>query len=264
MTQAAKLKDVIRTRAKKTGESYTTARRHVLASRPSRPRLSLPPVEKFPTAEAPVARPVKEARIARGEVSNAAAIKRTGHGLDYWFKVLDRFGTGHGHTKTAQYLHSTHKLPGWYAQSITVTWERARGLRQENQSCTGAFQVSVSRSIAATVDALADLINGAGTRKRWLEGVDPSLRRAMEDAFAAGKRMQLKPRGQARMRYKWLSSVVELRLTANPNGKSTLVADSSELPDADAVEVRREAFGKALDRLRHLCQGDLIRLRIAG
>lgn len=256
MTQAAKLKDAIRTRAKKTGESYTTARRHVLASRPSRPNLSLPPDEKFVAAEAPVTPPVKEARIPRGEVSNAAAIKRTGHGLDYWFKVLDRFGTGHGHTKTAEYLYSKHRLPGWYAQSITVTWERARGLRLENQSCTGAFQVSVSRSIAAPVEALVDLINHAGTRKRWLEGVDPSLRKGMEDAFAAGKAMELKKRGQARMRYKWLSSTVELRLTANPNGKSTLVADSSALPDADAVAVRREAFGQALDRLRDLCRAD--------
>lgn len=261
MTQAAKLKSIIRARAARTGETYTTARRHILASRPSVGKPFPGPVQAL---DAPLAPPVKRPGMPRGEVSNAAAIKRTGHGLDYWFKVLDRFGTGHGHTRTAEYLYLKHKLPGWYAQSITVTWERARGLRQENQSCTGEFQVSVSRSIAAPVEALVDLINHAKTRKQWLEGVDPALRKGMEDAFAAGKAMELKKRGQARMRYKWLSSVVELRLTANPNRKSTLVADSSALPDADAVAVRREAFAHALDRLRELCRGDLVKSRNAA
>ena len=255
MTRVAKLKNVIRARAAKTGESYTTARRHVLASRPTVQKLSPAPDEALLATQAPIATSAKKPGLPRGEVSNAAAIKRTGHGLDHWFKVLDRFGTGHGHTKTAEHLYSKHKLPGWYAQSITVTWERARGLRQENQSCTGAFQVSVSRSIAAPVAALVDLINQAKTRRQWLADVDPSLRKGMEDAFAAGKAMQLKKRGQARMRYKWLSSVVELRLSENPNGKSTLAADSSALPDADAVAIRREAFAQALDRLRDLIAG---------
>jgi hypothetical protein len=46
--------------------------------------------------------------------------------------------------------------------------------------------------------------------------------------------------------------VVELRVTGKPDGKSSFVADSSNLPDADAVAVRREAFSQALDRLRDL------------
>jgi uncharacterized protein YndB with AHSA1/START domain len=250
MTQAAKLKSVIRARAAKTGESYTAARRHVLASRPAAIVRKPSPVPEAPQPEALITQPAREPLIPRGEVSNAAALKRTGHGLDYWFAVLDRFGTGHGHTKTAEYLYSKHKLPGWYAQSITVTWERARGLRQENQTCSGDFQVSVSRSIAAPVEVLVDLINEPKTRAKWLAGVDKALRKGMEEAFAAGKALELKKQGQARMRYKWLSSVVELRLTGNPNGKSTLVADNSALTDAEAVAARREIFARALDRLR--------------
>jgi len=237
MTQAAKLKSVIRARAGKTGESYTAARRQVLASRTA------------PVKEAPAAR---DPRVPRGELSNRAAIKSTGHDLAYWFRILDEFGKGHGHTRAAEYLYAEHKVRPWHGQMITVTWERARGLRQENQSCTGTFQVSVSRAIDAPVERIVDFINDAKSRKAWLKTASPALARALEDAFAAGKSMELKKAGYARMRYKWLSSVVELRATGKSGGKSSLVADSSALPDADAVSVRREAFSQALDRLRDL------------
>jgi len=248
MTQGAKLKTVIRARAAKTGESYTAARRHVLAGKP-RPAVALvSPAPKPPVVEAT---PARDPRVPRGELSNKTAIKSTGHDLEYWFKVLDKFGTKN-HTKAADYLYSEHKVKAWHGQMITVTWERARGLRQENQTCTGTFQVSVSRAIAAPVEWIVGFINDAKSRKAWLKTASPALGRALEDAFAAGKSMELKKPGYARMRYKWLSSVVELRLTGTPGGKASLVADSSDLPDAAAVAVRREAFSRALDRLREL------------
>jgi hypothetical protein len=251
MTQAAKLKSVIRARARKTGESYTAARRQVLAGKP-RPALALvPPPEppRSPAAAPPVA---KDSRVPRGELSNRAAIKSTGHDLEYWFKILDNFGKTHGHTKAAEYLYAEHKVQAWHGQMIVVTWERARGLRQENQSCTGTFQVSVSRVLNASVGWVVDFFNDATARKAWLKSATPALSRALEEAFAAGKSMELKKTGYARMRYKWLSSVVELRATEKPDGKTSLVADSSDLPDADAVGVRREAFAHALDRLREI------------
>lgn len=244
MTQAAKLKTVIRARAAKTGESYTAARRQVLAAKPAPKAVVIGPP------------PAKSPRVPRGELSNQTAIKSTGHDLEYWFKVLDEFGKAHIHTRAAEYLCSEHKVKAWHGQMITVTWERARGLRQENQSCTGTFQVSVSRAISAPVVWLVEFFNDAKSRRAWLKTATPPLARAVEDAFAAGKSMELKKPGYARMRYKWLSSVVELRATEKPDGKSSLVADSSDLPDAGAVAARREAFSKALDRLREIAAAD--------
>lgn len=249
MTQAAKLKSVVRARAAKTGESYTTARRQVLAAKPSPAPAARLEASKPLAVEASAAR---NSRVPRGELSGKTAIKSTGHDLEYWFKVLDAFGKKHGHAKAAEYLHSEHKVKAWHAQMITVTWERARGLREENQSCTGAFQVSVSRTIGAPVSWIVEFFNDAKSRKAWLKAASPALAQTLEDAIAAGKSMELKNPGYARMRYKWLSSVVELRATAKPDGKSSLVADSSDLPDGGAVAVRREAFSQALDRLREI------------
>ena len=250
MTQAAKLKTVIRARAVKTGESYTTARRHVLVGRPEVKVPGGPKVE--PALRSAALIPVRDPRVPRGELSNQTALKSTAHDLEYWFKILDTFGKAHGHTKAAEYLYAEHMVPAWHAQMITVTWERRRGLRQENQSCTGTFQVSVSRAIAAPVNWVVDFINDAKARKRWLKGASPALVKALEDALAAGKTMELKKPDYARMRYKWLSSVVELRVTGKAFDKASIVADSSDLPDANAVDVRREAFSQALDRLREL------------
>ncbi len=251
MTQAAKLKTVIRARAVKTGESYTAARRQVLAAKP---RAVAAPAESKTQVprQAEIGAPVRDPRVPRGELSDRTARKSTGHGLEHWFAVLDEFGKTHGHTKAAEYLYSEHKIQGWHAQMITVTWERRRGLRQENQSCTGTFQVSVSRSVAAPVEWIVDFVNDPKSRKAWLKAAPPALRKALEDAFANGRSMELKKPDYARMRYKWLSSVVELRVYGKPGDKSSLVADSSDLPDADAVNVRREAFSHALDRLRDI------------
>jgi hypothetical protein len=257
MTQASKLKAVIRTRAAKTGETYTTARRHVLAARPAKPatRIELvkaPPRVVEATAKPEAAKPARDPRVPRGELSDKTSRKSTGHGLEHWFKVLDAYGKTHGHTKAADHLYAEHKVQGWHAQMITVTWERARGLRQENQSCTGTFQVSVSRTLETPVDWVVAFFNDPVRRKAWLKGAAPALRESMEAAFAAGKAMELKKAGYARMRYKWLSSVVELRVTGKATGGCSIVADSSDLPDAGTVPVRREAFSAALDGLRDI------------
>lgn len=60
MTRARALKEVIRARAAKTGERYTTARRHVLNELRPRPE----PVVRFPTPPAPVSSTTKRASPA--------------------------------------------------------------------------------------------------------------------------------------------------------------------------------------------------------
>src|SRR5262245_37100955 len=179
MTRARKLKKAIRSRAAKTGESYTSARRQVLEAR--RRRATAPPPKPAP------ARPATRAR-ARNVSGDASVRQKTGQGLDHWFAVLDRFDArAKGHTAAARHLSEEHGVPGWHCQMITVEYERARGLRATNQTCDGDFQVTVSRTVAATVEQVAALINDARRRARWLRGADAGLARALEDAFKGPK-----------------------------------------------------------------------------
>jgi len=243
MTRSKKLKKIIRARSKKTGERYTAARRQVLEAR--RPRAPLPSPET--KAEA------VPARSARGGLSEASALKATGHGLAHWFGVLDAFGAGaKGHTAAARHLYSDHGVPGWHAQGITVAYERARGLRSVNQASTGKFQVSVSRVVPASVDDVAQAIDSRRIRGRWLEGADPALRAALDAAFAGPRPKQVvrKASGDARLRYRWDAAVVEIQVIAKPRGGASVVVVTSGLPDGSLIERRRAQWALALNGLR--------------
>ncbi len=263
MTQLKKLKKKIRSRSKKTGESYAAARRQVLEARrkssAARPGiLRLPPSPTPAIGKTPAPTPKKGA--AKGTVSDAAVLKKTGHGLDHWFAVLDAFGAAEkGHKASATHLYESHGVPGWHCQMITVAYERARGLRATNQSCTGGFQVSVSKTLKATVAEVADSLGNARRRGQWLAEADPELARALEAAFKGPKArtITVKDAVNARLRYPWDGKAVEIRITGKPKGGSTVVADNTDLPDASSVEDRRTRWRAALEALSvHLSRSE--------
>jgi hypothetical protein len=221
MTHAKKLKKEIRARASKTGESYTAARKHVLAAR---------------------AAPIQPRARARSVLGEASAVKATGRGFDHWFAVLDAFGApAKGHTASAAHLQEDHGVRGWHAQMITVAYERTRGLRSPNQSCTGEFQVGVSKAVASTVDDIVAAMRGRG----WLDGADPELARAYPDPAP----WTVNRAGGAKLRFRWGEGAVEIRVTPKKNG-ATVVADTLKLADAAQVERRRSQWRAALEKLR--------------
>jgi len=243
MTHARKLKKTIRARARKTGESYASARRQVLQAR-TRRRPAEPPAP--PTAPARRSSPP-------GGLGDAAAREKTGHGLDHWFGVLDAFGAAEkGHTASARHLFEAHGLPGWYCQGITVAYERARGLRAVNQSGAGGFQVSVSRVVPVPVAGVLEALRVKERRETWLRDADPELVSALRAGLQGpkGRAFAVRGRGDARLRYKWGRSTVELYVQPRGEGKASVVASNEGLPAADLVEPRREAWKAALDALR--------------
>lgn len=254
MTQQKKLKKAIRARSEKTGESYAAARRQVLLARNKNPKEIQ---EETVEAPAPVAAPPAKAPVKRGQVNDASAQKATGHGLDHWFAVLDAFSVAEkGHTAAAAHLNQEHGVPGWYAQGITVAFERERGLRETNQACTGTFQVSVSKTVPATVAQVIDALKSAGRRAAWLAGADPGLAEALNAAFTGAKPREVKTKGgdYAWLRFPWDGRTVEIRITGKPKGAS-VVADNSGLPSAEMVEPRRAMWKVALEGLKRYLEG---------
>jgi len=237
MTQQKKLKKAIRARSEKTGESYTAARRQVLLAREEPPAPAPPPPAPKPPA--------------KGGITEESVVKKTGHGLDHWFGVLDAFGgMTQGHTAMAAHLYKEHGIPGWHSQGITVAYERARGLREANQACTGKFQVTVSKTVPATV---AEVVAALKTTA-WLQDADPGLAQALQAAFTGDKPREIKTKGSdyAWLRFPWDGRTVEIRITGKPTGAS-VVADNKDLPDPAWVEQRRAQWRTALEGLqRHL------------
>jgi hypothetical protein len=235
MTRARALKAVIRARAAKTGERYTTARRHVLKD-----------------LQAAVPNVAPPAATTKGSLSDAKSREKTGHGIDHWFDVLDRFGgVEKGHTASARHLYDDHSVPGWYAQGITVAYERARGVRAVNQRCDGEYEVSVSKVAMATTADIVKALTTARGRKRWTARVDPALAkglaRGVDDPSSKG--FVVRADGQGRFRYKWSGTTVQLNLLPKAGGKLTIVITNSKLADGAMVEQRRALWRTALEAI---------------
>lgn len=245
MTRARALKQTIRARAAKTGERYTAARRHVLKD------LATAPASAPPPASPPV--PSRAgASLTKGAVTDAKTREKTGHGLDHWFAALDTFGgVAQGHTALARHLHDDHGVSGWYAQGITVAYERARGARALNQRTSGDYEVSVSKVVAAETPAVVKAFSDGRKRKAWLALADQALANALAAALTANtsKGFVVRPDGQARFRYKRGPTTVQVYVWPKAGGKSSVVVTETKLPDAATLEARREEWRTALASL---------------
>ena len=242
MTDARKLKKKVRARARQTGESYSAARRQIVtkldAERESKTRTTARRAQKAP---------------ATGAVSEARCIEKTGHGFEHWFRVLDRFGARkEGHTKAARHLQEEHQVSAWYAQAITVAYERAHGLREVNQMCTGEFQTSVSRVLAVDVETARSYFARRAERERWLADLEGEPTVSLKLALEKG-RFKRAADG-VRLRYRPAESVVDLELREKSDGRATLVARHSKVVDRETMEALRDGWRRALDRFRDYCR----------
>lgn len=247
MTRAKTLKLVIRARAAKTGERYTTARRHVLAGR-IQPAIA---AGVRPT-NAPAAVTPTPSKTTKGGMSDASALKRTGHDLAHWFAVLDTFGAVEkGHTAAARHLHRDHGVDGWYAQGITVAYERERGVRGVNQRRDGVWEVSVSKTVAASTPDVVKAFTDARTRRNWIGGANPGLAASIAKGLAGrlSKGWIVRPDGIGRFRYKWGDTIVQLYAYPKSAGKIALTVQHTKLADAKAVETYRSQWKTALGLL---------------
>lgn len=113
-----------------------------------------------------------------------------------------------------------------------------------NQRCDGAFEVSVSKMMAATPAKLIATIKNA---KKWRGGVDERLVKALQAALAGktSKGFVIRPDGQARFRYKWESTTVQFNMYPKGSSKTSFVVSHMNLAGADAVEANRAKWRTA-------------------
>ena len=104
----------------------------------------------------------------QSETSGEAVLRATGRSRDDWFAILDAAGARElAHKAIAAHLREQRNVSPWWSQEVTVQYERARGLREKHQSLSG-YQVSVSMTIAAPLDALyAACADDRGAATGW-------------------------------------------------------------------------------------------------
>jgi len=155
------LKRLVRARMQKTGESYTTARSHLLRKKP-------PTAARSP-GSADLAKPATPDYAALAGMADAVVKAKTGCGWARWVSALDRLGADRmPHREIARLVHEKYKIPGWWSQAVTVGYERIRGLRQIGQRRSGEYEAGKTRTLAAPVRTVFRAFKSARTRARWL------------------------------------------------------------------------------------------------
>jgi uncharacterized protein YndB with AHSA1/START domain len=218
MTRDKAQKHATRARMAKTGERYTAARRHSV-------------------------RPKEELRPEDLGQTNANLQKNTGKGWREWFRILDAWGAKERkHGEIAGHLLDEYGVPGWWAQSITVGYERSRGLRAKHQTLSGLFQVSVSKTFPIGVGRLFKAFTEASRRNKWLERGTLKVRTTQKDRTA-------------RFDFRDGSSRVVAFFDPKDRNKTTVTVQHEKLRDAGAVEDMRAMWKERLARLADFLQG---------
>ena len=214
-------KRLVRARMRKTGEAYTTARAQLLN-------------KKHVPAPAPVATTADYATLAGR--SDAAVKAQTGCTWERWVKALDRVAAyTWPHRRIAQYVHEKYKVPGWWAQTVTVGYERIKGLRAIGQRRDGAFEATKSKVFAVPLPRLYRAFSDTRTRARWLPNVDLTVRTATRNKS---------------MRITWPDSTsVQLGFSRKGVSKAQVQIQHGKLPDRAAATRTKQYWAERLAAL---------------
>lgn len=225
MTQHKDLKKLVRARMSKTGEAYTAARA-VLVAKKSRAETT-PPV----SAPAPPAAAPDFATLAG--ISNETITAKTGCGWEKWVRSLDHHGMAEKpHKEIAQFVHETYNIPGWWAQSVTVGYERIKGLREIGQRRGGGYEANKSKTVAVPISNLYRAWRDKRSRDRWLGEVELTVRKATPERS---------------MRITWEDGTsVELWFTAKGEEKSNVAVQHVGLATKQDAEARKVYWGEQL------------------
>ena len=221
MTRQKTFKHRVRARMDRTGESYTAARRMLIAAG-ERPE-SAPPAFEPPMSE-------------------AAVTAATGRGWQEWFVLLDAWdAASRPHPEIARWLVTEQGVAGWWAQSVTVAYEQARGLRAPGQHADG-WSVSATKTVAVPVELLFAAFEDKAMRERWLPGAQLRLRTATPPRTA---------------RYDWEdgSTRVVVGFTGLDEAKSRVAIQHERLPDADTAEAMKAWWRERVSALKPLLEG---------
>ena len=205
MTRQESFKKRVRARMATTGERYTTARRALLA-----------------TADRDGPGSSTRTWISMPEISDDAVREGSGQGWDHWCDLIDGWAIDPwDHAAAAARLEAEQPVNGWWAQTITVGYERITGRRLPHQMADGTFTANKSRTVAADADKLRELLLDADHRRDLFPGEATELR---SSPTAKAIRLVIGP------------GVATISVNPKPDGRTNVTVQHQKLPTFDDVE----------------------------
>ncbi len=214
MTKNQDFKRLVRARMAKTGESYTAARAQLLSA------------PQDPTSD-------EFAEIAG--IADDTVVDKTGKSWPDWVSALDGLDAqGWSHKMIAAAIRDRWPEIGpWWAQTVTVGYERIRGLRVVGQLCSGTFAASKSKTFSVPVQTLFAAFD-EDVRTGWM-GERATLRTATADRS---------------MRLTWPDGTTVSAWFTDKGAKSSVAIQHDKLASAERRNLEKTRWGERLDRLK--------------
>ncbi len=211
------LKRLVRARMRKTGEAYTAARANIVRKSDS----TSPSQFDF---------------AALAGMSDASLREKTGCTWERWVHALDRLKADKmSHGEIAELVKTKYKIDSWWSQTVTVGYERIKGLRARGQRRDGSYEATKSRTFDVPVTKLFNAWAKAPVRRRWLDGASVKVRTA-----TAPKSIRLD----------WTDgSIIAVGFIAKTKTKSSVAVAHTKLPDKESATRVKQYWGERLDAL---------------
>ena len=233
MPRQKDLKRLVRARMEKTGEAYTAARAQVVR-KPRTPKRA--EVAVAPALPATITHPEPKDYAALAGMSDALIKEKTGCTWELWVQALD-YARAHelSHREIARLVKEKFDTPSWWTQTVTVGYERIKGLRGRGQQRDGSFTMTRSRTFEVDVATLFDAWADGRRRKRWLGETGVKVR-----AATAPKSMRLQLSDGA---------IVAVGFYAKGKGKSSVQLEQARLADRATADALKQRWSERLDAL---------------
>jgi uncharacterized protein YndB with AHSA1/START domain len=154
-------------------------------------------------------------------------------------RALDRLGAQDmQHREIVGLVNKKYKVDGWWSQSVTVGYERIKGLRARGQRRDGSYEATKSRTFDVPVETLFDAWADENVRRRWLNGANEKLRTATS------------PKS---LRLGWADgSIVAVGFLTKGRSKSSVAVQHEKLPDRETANRLKQYWSDRLDALAEL------------
>lgn len=207
-------KALVRARMQKTGESYAAARAQLVA---------------VPTPAA------EDEYPDLAGMSNESVEQKTGKTWSQWVLALDRLDAkSKTHTAIASTIRDQWpEIGSWWAQTVTVGYERIRGVRAKGQSCSGDFAASRSKTFPVPIGALYDAFADDAIREAWI-GASAVVRTATPSRS---------------MRLTWPDGSVAAFWFTDKGAKSSVSVEHTKLESPERRDFEKNAWAERFARL---------------
>lgn len=182
---------------------------------------------------------------ASGDPKVSDEMIRSGSGRPWaeWVEVLDAWGARERtHTEVARHVVELGVDP-WWAQAVTVGYERITGQRAVGQRMDGSYSGSASRTFAADLARVEPLWTEAAGRDQWLPPGLLALRTAS-------------PGKSARFDQADGGGILAVWFTGKGMGKCSVQVQQEKLPSKDAADTFGATWRARFDALDVLLAHD--------